>query len=466
MNLEKPNDFKRIKKINDLDNYTKYIVFTNNFRGNTNIFDVLKKKFNLEFIDFSLECFWILYVNDTLTDESIDIGTDVFNLKLGNLKKNTNEILINEVTDIKNDIEQYKKNVLEDSVTKLYKSYRLIENNIILYKNYLEKKNHNLFIANNIDFDEDNLNDKELEIEKKRRLISYNKELQGKIDILNTRIQQINKEYENIKADNKYNTLPIKLTERKEWRDIAVCIHLFNISLWDDIYSFVKNLEEFDLNIDLYVNISANDDQMFTTFVYTELERNIKQCKMFKNIYITHSDNRGMDIGGFFITYNKMLNLGLRYHQIIKIHSKTNDNWRYAMLYALLGNRKIIENNLRLMKNTSVGMIGNDKISLNYVLSVNKRSYKYIFNYFKYFGLKYTDNYGYFVPGTIFWVKGEIFDYFFDKDILLKCYNEFLPNYCGSFINNTEGKPHAFERFFGVLVKAYGKKVITFDTKL
>ena len=140
MNLEKPNDFKRIKKINDLDNYTKYIVFTNNFRGNTNIFDVLKKKFNLEFIDFSLECFWILYVNDTLTDESIDIGTDVFNLKLGNLKKNTNEILINEVTDIKNDIEQYKKNVLEDSVTKLYKSYRLIENNIILYKNYLEKK--------------------------------------------------------------------------------------------------------------------------------------------------------------------------------------------------------------------------------------------------------------------------------------------------------------------------------------
>ena len=297
-------------------------------------------------------------------------------------------------------------------------------------------------------------------------MISYNKELQGKIDILNTRIQQINKEYENIKADNKYNTLPIKLTERKEWRDIAVCIHLFNISLWDDIYSFVKNLEEFDLNIDLYVNISANDDQMFNTFVYTELERNIKQCKMFKNIYITHSDNRGMDIGGFFITYNKMLNLGLRYHQIIKIHSKTNDNWRYAMLYALLGNRKIIENNLRLMKNTSVGMIGNDKISLNYVLSVNKRSYKYIFNYFKYFGLKYTDNYGYFVPGTIFWVKGEIFDYFFDKDILLKCYNEFLPNYCGSFINNTEGKPHAFERFFGVLVKAYGKKVITFDTKL
>ena len=58
------------------------------------------------------------------------------------------------------------------------------------------------------------------------------------------------------------------------------------------------------------------------------------------------------------------------------------------------------------MKNTSV-MIGNDKISLNYVLSVNKRSYKYIFNYFKYFGLKYTDNYGYFILYLVLFFKGK-----------------------------------------------------------
>ena len=234
----------------------------------------------------------------------------------------------------------------------------------------------------------------------------------------------------------------------------------------ETIYSFIENLDSFNLNIDLYVNISANDEKIFDTFIYKDLEKNIKKCSIFKNIFITYSDNRGMDIGGFLISYNKMINMGLRYHQIIKIHSKTNNNWRYAMIYALLGSRKIIENNLRLMKNTSIGMIGNDKLSLNYVLAVNKKSYKYIHTYFKYFGINQIENLGYFIPGTIFWVKGEILDFYFKKDILVKCYNEFSQNYCGSFINNREGKPHAFERFFGVLVKAYGKQVITFDTKI
>ena len=162
-----------------------------------------------------------------------------------------------------------------------------------------------------------------------------------------------------------------------------------------------------------------------------------------------------------------MIDLGLRYHQIIKIHSKTNKNWRYAMLYALLGNRKIIINNLNSMSKPLVGMIGNEKLSLNQVLAVNKKSYRYLFTYQKYFGVKKNlNNYGYFIPGTIFWVKGEILDKYFTKELLVKCYNEFEQNYCGSLINNREGKPHAFERFFGMLVQDFGKKVITYDTKL
>ena len=467
MNLEPPYEFKVLKSIKFLKNLSRYLIFTNNFRGDLNIFESLKQKFYLEFIDFSLECFWILYVNNDEIDENIDIATSDYKLELNSFKKNESSgIFIDEVSNLKNDIDNYKKKILEESVLKLYKNYTSIENNINLYKNYFNKINHNLFIANNIKFDEKHILDRENEIEKTRKLVAYNYDLEKQIELLNEKIEKINKEYNKIKNDNKFNTLPIKITEEKEWRDIAVCVHLFNISLWEEIYGFIQNLDEFNLKIDLYVNISVNDPQMFNTFVYKDLEENIKKCDMFKNIFITHSDNKGMDIGGFFITYNKMINMGLRYHQIIKIHSKTNNNWRYAMIYALLGNKKIIENNLKLMKNTNVGMIGNDKISLNYVLAVNKRSYKYIHTYFKYFGIKFSENNGYFIPGTIFWVKGEILDHFFSKELLLKCYDEFLPNYCGSFINNTEGKPHAFERFFGVLVKAYGKRVITFDTKI
>jgi hypothetical protein len=466
MNLQEPFEYEVLKNLEVLDKFDKYIIFTNNFRGDYNIIEGLKSKFYLEFIDFSLECFWILYVNDDNIEENIDVGVDKYNVTLNNFKiYESSKDTLKEVTCLKNDLENYKKKILEESVANLYKNYNLIESNITMYKNYFSKINNNLCVANNIKFEEKYIDDREKELEKTRKLIKYNYNLELEIELLNDKIQKISADYERIKSDNKFNLLPINLTEDKEWRDIAVCVHLYNISLWDEIFSFIQNLDEFNLNIDLYVNISVNDENMVNTFIYKELEENIKKSDMFKNIYITHSDNRGMDIGGFFITYNKMINMGLRYHQIIKIHSKTNDNWRYAMLYALLGNKKIIQNNLDLMKNTDVGMIGNDKISLNYVLAVNKKSYKYIYTYFKYFRLKYTDNYGHFIPGTIFWVKGEIFDHFFTKELLLKCYNEFKPNYCGSFTNNTEGKPHAFERFFGVLVKSYGKKVVTFDTK-
>ena len=36
---------------------------------------------------------------------------------------------------------------------------------------------------------------------------------------------------------------------------------------------------------------------------------------------------------------------------------------------------------------------------------------------------------------------------------IIRTYNEFKPYYCGSKKNNKEGKPHAFERLFGVMVE-------------
>ena len=36
-------------------------------------------------------------------------------------------------------------------------------------------------------------------------------------------------------------------------------------------------------------------------------------------------------------------------------------------------------------------------------------------------------------------------------------------DYCGLKENNSEGLPHGFERFFGVLVNAYGSKTCCYD---
>lgn len=464
-NLEKPYDYHRLKDFSILNNYKRYIIFSWVFRDDKDIINKLKYKFDLKLIDYSLECFWYCYILDNKIEENLDLGnkklyinltTDIFQ----NNKYNKNLELVKEK------FENYKKNILNYSVKKLHSLFYNIQGDITSFENYMNRINKNVSIINSIDLKGNYLEDRENQLSLTRKLRDKNIELENKIEILTDKINNLNETYDNLIKENKFINVPINLGIKKKWKDFAIFIHLYNISLWEEIYSFVKNLEPFKLNIDLYVNIATNETGLFDTKVYIDLEKKIKNCRMFHNIYITHSDNRGMDIGGFFISYIKMLDLGNRYHQIIKIHSKTNDNWRYAMLYGLLGNYTIINNNFNLMKRTEVGMLGNDKMSLNYILNINKKSYRYIWTYLKYFNIKNIDSYGYFIPGTIFWIKGEVLDNFFTKEILIKCYSEFTQNYCGSLINNREGKPHAFERFFGVLVEKSGKKVVTFDEKL
>ena len=281
-------------------------------------------------------------------------------------------------------------------------------------------------------------------------------------------LEEIKLKIEEIKEINHDKLLMsnFTLSTTIEKRPLAIMVHLFKINLWENISEFIQNLEEFNLDIDLYVNISVNDKQELSKPDYTILKDKIKKTKLFKNIYFTDSDNRGMDIGGFFISCCKMYDLGLRYDSIIKIHSKTNDSWRFAMLYALLGNEKIIKNNLKLLANKTIGMIGNNVLSINNVLSVNLRSYKYIYTYMDYFKIQKKTNLGHFVPGTIFWLKGDVLEKHFTKKILLKCYYEFEQNYCGSMVNNREGKPHAFERFFGIMVNNCGLETVPFDHKV
>ena len=180
-------------------------------------------------------------------------------------------------------------------------------------------------------------------------------------------------------------------------------------------------------------------------------------------INFTYSDNRGMDIGGFMISYIKMLEMNIGYENIIKIHTKTNNNWRFAMLYAILGNKNIIDNNFKLIKDSKIGMIGNQTMDLTNL--ANKKSYKHIHTYLKRFNVNFF-NKGYFIPGTIFMIKGSVLRKFLNIQNLKDSYNEFEQDYCGSKINNREGKPHAFERFFGFMVEDCNMKTVTFDSSI
>tara|TARA_B100000787_G_scaffold170208_1_gene164840 strand:- start:3829 stop:5334 length:1506 start_codon:yes stop_codon:yes gene_type:complete len=468
LNLKEPFNFEHFTDINTIKKFDNFIIFSCKFRDNIELLELIKKQYKLQFIDFSLECFWCFTKYNSFFDENIDLGIEKYELEINTINNDPidNYKNINETLNIINkEVINYKKIILNNSVDKIYGCFSLLQNKISLIEIFLKKVDNNLITTEKISFKGEYLDNKENEIIKTRKLIKYNDELEKINNKLLFDYNEIQNKYELLKNNNKYVKLPITINNNKEWRELAIMVHLYDINLWEDIYSFIINLEEFNLKIDLYVNISVNNKSMLDTIKYKELYEKINKTTMFKNIYYTDSDNCGMDIGGFLISYCKMLDLGLRYHQLIKIHSKTNPNWRYALLYGLMGSKSIIENNMKLMTHQKIGMLGNDKLSLNYILNINKKNYKYLYTYMKYFGIKNIDNYGHFIPGTIFWIKGEILDNFFTKELLIKCYNEFEQNYCGSLVNNREGKPHSFERFFGVMVKKYGKLVETFDTK-
>ena len=61
------------------------------------------------------------------------------------------------------------------------------------------------------------------------------------------------------------------------------------------------------------------------------------QLTFFENIYFTESDKKGLDIGGFLKSYYTMLTMDIKYKSILKIHTKTNNKWFFALIYSLIG---------------------------------------------------------------------------------------------------------------------------------
>lgn len=241
--------------------------------------------------------------------------------------------------------------------------------------------------------------------------------------------------------------------------NLAVMINIYQFSLWPEFTEYLDRISLCDIYFDLYINIAI--DSQTNKDKLSGIVNRIQSYTKAENLYLSYSDNKGLDIGGFMISYLKMLEVNKKYFSIIKIHTKTNKNWRFVMLYSLLGNIKIIKNNLKLINLPHVGMIGYQTAGLNY--NTNKTVRKYIFEYVDKFKQKNIN--GHFIPGTIFWIKGEVLQKYFTFELLKTCYQEFKPYYCGSINNRTEGKPHAFERFFGILVENCGLKTIKFDSQ-
>ena len=365
---------------------------------------------------------------------------------------NNNNLSIEQIERV--DLYNINKNEIIEGVNvsvEEKKENDLLEKNDLLEENNLDEKN-----------DYELLDEEETDKEKEKSINEeINNLLEDKTDILLNDNGLLENDISN-DIDNISKELSL-LINKKEKRKYAFMLHLYKICVWEDIFQYIEKFYNFTkYDFDLYINIALDDEEDIQKEEYQDLLLLLKKVDIYKNYYLTFSDNRGMDIGGFFTSYLKMIDLGLQYENIIKIHSKTNFNWRFCMLYALLGSDKIIKHNLEQMENEEVGMIGNKKIKLNNIYLNSNKVRKYIDRYYNFFDIE-NKKQGEFIPGTIFWIKGEILEYYFTKNILETLYDEMPKDYCGSKENNSEGLPHGFERFFGVLVNDYGSKTCCYN---
>jgi hypothetical protein len=150
---------------------------------------------------------------------------------------------------------------------------------------------------------------------------------------------------------------------------ILILLHLYNLDLIDELIGqinfFIKNnpVNSYYIKIVIPIDgrllkcssfrtIPENDvteyirsktpyHQQLITPEYAHVLFNIEQYLKknlqidIKHIQIIFSENRGVDIGSFFLMLDQVKKENLSFDYMVKIHSKTNLNWRKLLLSSL-----------------------------------------------------------------------------------------------------------------------------------
>lgn len=354
-----------------------------------------------------------------------------------------------------------------------------IENN--LYINDVDSK---IKLENNKKFSYDNLINLENDILKK---ISSNNSLDSNIENTDNDIIDNNE----IK---KYKYYSIYYKNLVEIENIGLCIQIGNWNVFLEMEIFIDNLKKIEYN--LY-------------FVIVEEQFNFANFEYLKNKYINCvilvTSNRGMDIGLFLINLHYLRSNNINHDYLIKLHTKTDNNFRNRSIHNLIGSYNIIINNLKLLSKKNIGMIAGHCV-FNYddlpnVFNTNLYYLNILSRYF--YNNDIENKYLEFAVGTFFIVKNKFFDiidipsieYFYEKfnnfdtfdyhwycthyklDInkkkyVLEHYNSNPDNYKNSLNYYVRTKDfnhrdfmieHAYERFLGYIIKKNNLSIIAND---
>lgn len=232
----------------------------------------------------------------------------------------------------------------------------------------------------------------------------------------------------------------------------ALHLHLYYMDQLHEIISKLQNLDKAGIDYDLYVTMTAKDE---------EAETKIKQA--FPKATIWQVENRGYDIGPF-IDFLHKINLD-SYAYILKVHTKNkkggdygcfngvridSKTWANMLWDALLGSLDVVKNNYSILsENPQIGMVGS-----SFSLTDEEWTYKMLEKRINQEAQKIllpNINTISFIAGTMFMVRAQLMKPFlayritdFEK-VQSKVHDYMLA--------------HCLERLFGVAVLAQGYEI-------
>lgn len=265
---------------------------------------------------------------------------------------------------------------------------------------------------------------------------------------------------------------------------VAVALHVGSVTVLPELLTYTQRLQ--------------NPHTVFANIVeglvdVAEARRIITYY--YPNAVITVSENRGMDIGGFFRVLPFILQGDFDY--ILKLHTKTNHNWRRTLIEPLVDDEACLG---LFRRDPTVGLVGARRCLYEELPHRRPNAY-YCQQLAERYQLPYRDFR--FIGGTMFWMRVSVLTSLWPRDTIeeksaaaLATLNTpetldphwFMINYRtarsvaeavqqyqrqrGKFRNCLEARlhgvaavadgmiEHAYERFFGMLTEARGYRVV------
>tara|TARA_R110000851_G_scaffold108257_2_gene229349 strand:+ start:6067 stop:6837 length:771 start_codon:yes stop_codon:yes gene_type:complete len=233
--------------------------------------------------------------------------------------------------------------------------------------------------------------------------------------------------------------------------DIALIIHSHDLSnLHHVIMPYLENIgRPFDVYLNFSEIVGSKGEEI------KKYKKELIQNNPHISFFFTTSDNRGTDNGGFVASTIKAKESGMKgkYKYVCKLHTKslgekvlplgvTKTQWTYGLLNGLLGSQNRVSEIVSGFDAwPSIGLVSIKRFYSDcFGIESNMENYTFFTKKLNLNPNSCFPQNPNFVAGTMFWMKGEVWDFFMDQDLTL---GEFEIGFSSDGLRS-----HAMERIY------------------